>query len=58
MRGRTLKHFFFLSELNECYVPGTVLNSLDRDEKTLWEEANDCTVLYNMSLRCCLSFYF
>lgn len=33
MRGRILKYFSF-SELNENYVPGTVLRSLD-DEKTL-----------------------
>lgn len=38
MRGRTLKHFFFLSEFNECYVPGIVLNSLARDEKTLYRK--------------------
>lgn len=38
MRGRTWKHFFFLSEFNECYVPGTVLNSLARAAKTLYRK--------------------
>lgn len=53
----SLKHNFF-SESSECYVPDTVLNSLDRDEKTVEEEPNDCTVLLQkMSPRCSFPFY-